>query len=84
MRIGVMVLLTLGVAACDGVEGLSAEQQALQVEELSQEELERFFPAGAPCGEATCGLGEYCCNASCSACVPFGASCTQEVCNPTF
>lgn len=38
--------------------------------------------AGASCGSATCGAGEYCCNPSCSRCVLFGMSCTQEACNP--
>ena len=37
--------------------------------------------AGASCGGVTCGAGEYCCNPSCSRCVPFGMSCTQESCN---
>lgn len=37
--------------------------------------------AGASCGGATCGAGEYCCNPSCSRCVPFGMGCTQESCN---
>lgn len=37
--------------------------------------------AGQTCGGAVCGRGEYCCNPSCSRCVPFGWSCTQESCN---
>jgi len=36
--------------------------------------------AGAACGTATCGKGEYCCNESCSLCVPEGNFCTQQVC----
>lgn len=35
---------------------------------------------GDTCGNAVCGAGEYCCNASCSLCVPEGNSCTQQVC----
>jgi hypothetical protein len=38
---------------------------------------------GAPCNQVTCGAGEYCCNASCSRCVPIGQGCTRELCLPT-
>lgn len=37
---------------------------------------------GGPCGSVVCDPGTYCCNASCSRCVPFGYFCTQEVCPP--
>ncbi len=36
----------------------------------------------ATCGGNVCGPGTYCCNPSCGTCTPFGASCTQQVCNP--
>lgn len=35
---------------------------------------------GGQCGSAVCGEGEFCCNASCSICAPFGWACTQEIC----
>lgn len=44
---------------------------------------EPLFLAGEICGSKICGKGTYCCNASCSRCVPFGMSCTQEACNAT-
>lgn len=37
--------------------------------------------AGITCGYAVCAKGTYCCNASCSRCVPKGMSCTQESCD---
>ncbi len=40
-----------------------------------------IFQAGQSCGGAICGRGEYCCNPSCSICVPLGWSCTQQSCN---
>jgi hypothetical protein len=36
---------------------------------------------GEPCGAATCGHGEYCCNASCGICAPRGGVCTQQYCS---
>lgn len=36
---------------------------------------------GEVCGDAVCGPGQYCCNASCSMCVPEGNFCTQQVCD---
>lgn len=33
-----------------------------------------------PCGDNTCGAGEFCCNASCGVCAPLGGACTQQVC----
>lgn len=36
---------------------------------------------GEVCGSAVCGRGQYCCNASCSLCVPEGNFCTQQVCD---
>jgi hypothetical protein len=44
---------------------------------------EPLFLAGEICGSKICGKGTYCCNASCSNCVPFGMSCTQQACNAT-
>jgi hypothetical protein len=35
------------------------------------------------CGTATCGAGEYCCNASCSLCTPLNVGCIQSVCTGT-
>ncbi|MBI4704523.1 MAG: hypothetical protein HY744_25755 [Deltaproteobacteria bacterium] len=36
-----------------------------------------------PCGQAKCDPGlQYCCNPSCSLCVPFGAECMQLECGP--
>lgn len=32
------------------------------------------------CGNAVCGAGTYCCNASCSMCVPDGYACIQIAC----
>jgi hypothetical protein len=36
---------------------------------------------GQPCGTAVCGAGTYCCNASCSMCVPEGNFCIQIACD---
>ena len=51
------------------------------------EATEIYLPLGAdavgePCGSNLCGAGEYCCNASCSLCVPDGNMCTQQACEP--
>lgn len=35
---------------------------------------------GEVCGDAICGAGTYCCNASCSICAPEGGGCIQIVC----
>lgn len=35
---------------------------------------------GQVCNQAICGPGEYCCNESCSRCVPLGEGCTREFC----
>ncbi len=40
-----------------------------------------ILQAGQSCGGAICGKGQYCCNPSCSICVPYGWSCTQQSCN---
>lgn len=40
-----------------------------------------FKSGGEPCGGVICGPFEYCCNPTCNACVLYGMSCTQEVCN---
>ncbi len=37
---------------------------------------------GIACGTATCGAGQYCCNASCNMCAPMGAACIQIACDP--
>ena len=42
---------------------------------------EPLFLAGQICGSKICGKGTYCCNASCSLCVRFDMSCTQQVCS---
>jgi hypothetical protein len=36
------------------------------------------------CGSNHCGAGEYCCNASCGICAPFGSVCIQIACAPTL
>ena len=36
-----------------------------------------------PCGDAVCGAGEYCCNASCGTCAKEGEGCTLEACEPS-
>jgi hypothetical protein len=36
--------------------------------------------ATGSCGGNTCGPNEYCCNASCGICAPFGAACIQIAC----
>lgn len=36
--------------------------------------------AGQACGGATCGPFEYCCNPTCSLCLPYGMSCKQVAC----
>jgi hypothetical protein len=35
---------------------------------------------GEPCGDNTCGPGEYCCNRSCGICAPIDGFCTQQYC----
>ena len=35
---------------------------------------------GEPCGGTVCGVKEYCCNPTCSLCLPYGMSCTQQAC----
>jgi len=37
-------------------------------------------PAGEPCGNKTCGDGEFCCNKSCSVCAPKGGACDLIAC----
>jgi hypothetical protein len=37
-------------------------------------------PVLETCGSSTCGVGEFCCNASCSICAPEGGACIQIVC----
>lgn len=37
--------------------------------------------AGTPCNQVTCGAGEFCCNESCSICVPEGGFCTEQFCS---
>jgi hypothetical protein len=37
---------------------------------------------GELCNAAKCGPGEYCCNESCSRCVPVGSAFTREHCPP--
>ena len=83
MRVVWMSALALGVVACEEIEDIPVEELD-ELEELDEETLQRLSLGGETCGEAVCSFGEYCCNESCSACVPFGASCTQEVCDPTF
>lgn len=39
--------------------------------------------AGEVCGNAVCGPGTTCCNASCGMCVPAGGVCSQQACAPT-
>jgi hypothetical protein len=36
-----------------------------------------------PCGDAVCGAGEYCCNASCGTCAEEGQGCTLQDCEPS-
>lgn len=73
------------------VQAAEAAQEAEAVESCSEESLDSLIinvdlfafeaAAGQSCGGAICGKFEYCCNPSCSICVPFGMSCTQEACN---
>jgi hypothetical protein len=37
---------------------------------------------GVKCGNNTCAVGDYCCNASCGICAPRGAACIQIACDP--
>ncbi|CAA9564657.1 MAG: hypothetical protein AVDCRST_MAG59-2895 [uncultured Thermomicrobiales bacterium] len=37
---------------------------------------------GEACNAVTCGMGEYCCNWSCSTCAPLGGVCTALYCVP--
>lgn len=70
-----MILLAPALAAdqspvtTDAVTGLEAELEPMGL------------TIGQQCGGAVCGKGTYCCNPTCSLCLPFGMSCTQEVCN---
>jgi hypothetical protein len=41
-------------------------------------------PDGESCGGNTCGLDEFCCNASCGICAPLGGSCTEQFCEPNM
>lgn len=41
-----------------------------------------IFPGGDQCNQAVCGVGEYCCNWSCSVCAPQGAACLDVYCPP--
>ena len=67
------------------------DEEEVVPEEVEQPEETSLFPTPVPfplpdpgtCGGNVCGKGEYCCNASCGTCAPIGASCTQQVCNPT-
>ena len=60
-----------------------ATPQAFQLatEEACPAKVFTGLTAGEPCGGVTCGPGQYCCNPTCNACVYYGMSCTQQVCN---
>ena len=60
----------------------STEARSETVNPLATDPFQNLtLTAGQSCGSATCGKFEYCCNPTCNLCVPFGMSCTQEVCN---
>ena len=50
----------------------------LSIDAGNPNSLKKF--GGASCGSNTCGWFQYCCNASCGICVPYGWSCTQQAC----
>ena len=94
--LGTILVLVVGVAAlveaprtsdplpidCSTVPAL-ADDSPFAVKQAG------FTPVPFPlppstCGGNVCGPGTYCCNPSCGTCTPFGAYCTQQVCNPTF
>lgn len=66
---------TAGVAAAPAPADCAAPTTAAAAGD------EPLFLAGEICGSKICGKGTYCCNASCSLCVRFDMSCTQQVCS---
>ena len=61
-------------------KGGACTQQICETAEKVDIEAESGSVIGQQCGNAVCGKGTYCCNASCSRCVPKGMFCTQEDC----
>lgn len=47
---------------------------------MANVQLDHTGACGEPCGNAVCGEGTYCCNASCSMCAPEGGVCIQIAC----
>ncbi len=76
-RVLVAALWSVVAMACGGAPQQQPEQQPEQQAATlvsSEQEL------GQVCGSVACAAGTWCCNASCSRCVPKGMQCTQEAC----
>jgi len=94
-RILISFLFLGGLAACEHDTAAPASPTACSADDYGSNTAPSSNPAsdtddaddadlmaiGGTCGGRTCGVGTYCCNASCGTCVPKGMSCTQQSCN---
>lgn len=71
MQLVVLSLVSL-MAACGGVA--QQEPAPASVEEA-------LAIGGTSCGPNVCGVGTYCCNASCGVCAPKGGACLDVMCD---
>jgi hypothetical protein len=74
-RVVMAALWAVTAMACGGAPQQQPEQQPTATLVSSEQEL------GQQCGSVVCAAGTFCCNASCSRCVPKGMQCTQEACS---
>lgn len=65
-----------------GEHGIISGPAGIGTSLIASEFYSRLTPTqgGEACGDAVCGAGTYCCNASCSMCAPEGGACIQIVC----
>lgn len=85
MKRGFWTLFALTAALCISSVALAAEAPAAVAtpDLTAPDATEAALVIGQQCGGAICGKGTYCCNPTCSLCLPFNMSCTQQVCNTT-
>lgn len=89
MRKTVFTLLAVAAALGLGSVALAAEAPATGDAGVAVSAMELQAPEaqevviGEICGGVICGKGTYCCNPTCSLCLPFTMSCTQQACIST-